>query len=148
MNTAIEYRKRHTTTVTIDGLDWLLRAVSPDLLVGNLNLLPTQEKVAQMQTNVQNDGDKTANLTPEMQDNLEQTMQALDVFLPAGIVSPKVVAKEEDVKDEETLWIKEITLPDRLALFSKIMEVSGFSDEAEATRKKLENPPSPLASAT
>ncbi len=144
MNTAIEYRKKHTTTVTIDGLDWLLRAVSPDLLVGNLNLLPNQEEAEQMQIEAKKHGDdETANMSTNMQESLGKTMKALDVFLPAGIVSPKVVAKEEDVKDENTLWLKEITLPDRLELFSKIMAVSGFSDEAEGARKKLATPPLP-----
>tara|TARA_Y100000310_G_scaffold344169_1_gene455492 strand:- start:206 stop:655 length:450 start_codon:yes stop_codon:yes gene_type:complete len=147
-NTAKTYRERHTKEIIIDDLTWKIRAVSPDLLVGNLNLLPSKDKIEKMQKEVKK-VEENEGLSPDMQDSLEQTMKALDVFLPAGVVEPKVVAKLGDAEGkDDTLWIKEITLPDRLDLFTKIMDLSGFGEEAEDARKKLENPPSPSASET
>jgi hypothetical protein len=135
-----EYRAKHSADISTGGIEWKVRAVSPDLLVANWDLIPTKEKIAELREEVaENKGASEILSNERVGETFKQLNGLFDVFLPAGVVDPKITSVESEASKDK-FYTREILLEDRIALFEKIMELSGFSEDAEDKRKKSLNP--------
>lgn len=114
-------------------LDWIVRPLSPRLMVQNYKYFAALEK---LDTNK-----KEEELTEEEQiETLEKLSPLIDVVLPYCCVDPKIVMEGETT--DVQINIDDLSVETLMALFSGIFESSGLTKKSEDERKNLEKPPS------
>jgi hypothetical protein len=114
-------------------LDWIVKPLSPRLMVQNYKYFAALEK---MDTN-----EKGTELTEDEQiETLEKLAPLIDVVLPYCCVEPKIVMEGET--NDKQINIDDLSVETLMSLFSGIFESSGLAKKGEEQRKNLGNPPS------
>ena len=135
--------KSHTKVTIEDSkigkMEWVIRPIPA------YDLMEHFDKFSNLPKNMDIDPD---NLTPAdiamIQENILPIMLAI---LPACAIDPPITTDVADprLKDKEVIHIRDLSFKVVPALFNKIVDISGLTEQAEEARKKLESPSSQKA---
>jgi len=111
-------------------LDWIVRPLSPRLMVQNYKHFAALEKL-------NNTGEKEL-AEQEQIETLEKLAPLIDVVLPYCCVKPNIVMEGET--NDTQINIDDMNVETLMALFSAIFESSGLTKKGEDERKNSEIP--------
>ena len=123
LSRASQYRKANRKTVQVDGFDWTIRRLPPEVLSEVMDLTGVEVSTTAI-TEAEKMGEK---LKPKV-------FEIVKVVLPACVLDPKIVVVQEN---DDELALEDVATTTAFALLDEIYAFSDLSKEAFEKRRKF-----------